>query len=379
MLQMYPNTVDAPAILSCKIAIFIDKIQNMKNTAAALVALLMASCSTTSDPRVTAQDYFPPNSGAMWQQISLQELGWNAAAATELANYLEQKNTKAFIILVDGKIAIENYFNGHSATSPWYWASAGKTLTTAVTGIAEQEGLLDRSDLVSHHLGTGWTSAPQEKENLITVTNLLSMNSGLDDTLGDDVSPANLQYVADAGTRWAYHNVYVKLQDVVAEASGQAFGAYFNAKLRDRIGMSGTWISNGGLQVYWSNARSMARFGLLMQRNGKWQDEVIVNPEYLADTTQSSQALNPAYGYMWWLNGKSSYMLPQTQFTFSGPIIPTAPSDMYAAMGKNDQKIYVVPSKKMVVIRMGNTADGSNFALSDFDEVLWEKISALYE
>ena len=52
---------------------------------------------------------------------------------------------------------------------------------------------------------------------------------------------------------------------------------------------------------------------------------------------------------------------------------------MHCALGKNDQKIYVIPSKKMVVIRLGDVADGVNFALSDFDEVLWQKISELYQ
>ena len=81
--------------------------------------------------------------------------------------------------------------------------------------------------------------------------------------------------------------------------------------------------------------------------------------------------------YFWWLNGKSSYHLPGSQFEFQGELIPSAPADMYAALGKNDQKIYVVPSKKLVVIRMGDSADGSNFGLSDFDDVLWQKISTL--
>ena len=81
---------------------------------------------------------------------------------------------------------------------------------------------------------------------------------------------------------------------------------------------------------------------------------------------------------MWWLNGKASYHLPQSQLQFKGSLIPTAPNDMYMALGKNDQKIYVIPSKQMVVIRMGEVADGTNFALSEFDEVLWTKISALY-
>ena len=50
---------------------------------------------------------------------------------------------------------------------------------------------------------------------------------------------------------------------------------------------------------------------------------------------------------------------------------------MFMALGKNDQKIYVIPSRKMVIVRMGEAADNVNLALSDFDEVLWEKINAL--
>ena len=91
------------------------------------------------------------------------------------------------------------------------------------------------------------------------------MDSGLDDSLGDSVSSGNLQFVADAGTRWAYHNVYVKLQEVVAAASDQTWSDYFNSRLRDKIGMTGAWLDSGDdLSVYWSTTRSMARFGLLI-------------------------------------------------------------------------------------------------------------------
>jgi CubicO group peptidase (beta-lactamase class C family) len=199
--------------------------------------------------------------------------------------------------------------------------------------------------------------------------------------LGDDVSPANLQYVADAGTRWAYHNVYVKLQDVIAQESGQTWTNYFNTKLRDKLGMTGgSWLNSGdGLSVYRSTTRNMARFGLMALNKGKWNGNQVVNEAFFNDATTTSQNINQSYGYMWWLNGKSSYRLPQTQFQFNGSIIPSAPSDMYCALGKNDQKIYVVPSKKMVIIRMGDVADDVNFALSDFDETLWQKISTLYQ
>ncbi|MBP6040155.1 MAG: serine hydrolase [Flavobacterium sp.] len=321
--------------------------------------------------------YFPPIGSAIWETKTIESLGWNQSQVQPLLDYLALKNTKSFIILHNGKIVMENYFNGHTANEPWYWASAGKTLTATVTGIAEQEGFLNSNNKVSDYLGTGWTSAPIAKENLITNKHLLTMTSGLNDALGDDVSPANLQYVADAGTRWAYHNVYVKLQDVVAASTGQSWDNYFNTKLRNKIGMSGFWFPLDGLSIYRSDTRSMARFGLLALNNGKWENNQIVPQNYMQLATTTSQNINVAYGYLWWLNGKSSYRLPQTQFQFNGKIIPTAPDDLYCALGKNDQKIYVVPSRKLVIIRMGNAADDVNMALSDFDEVLWQKISAL--
>jgi CubicO group peptidase (beta-lactamase class C family) len=243
--------------------------------------------------------------------------------------------------------------------------------------------LININNKVSTYLGTGWTSAPLAKENLITCKNLLAMNSGLDDSLGDDVSPANLQYVADAGNRWAYHNVYVKLQDVIAQASGQTWTNYFNTKLRDKLGMTGgAWINSGdGLSVYWSTTRNMARFGLMSLNRGKWNGTTIVSESFFNQASTTSQNINEAYGYLWWLNGKSTYHLPTTQFEFNGTLIPNAPSDMFAALGKNDQKIYVIPSKKMVVIRMGDVANPANptFALSGFDNELWQKINALYQ
>ena len=347
-----------------------------------LIIPIFFSCSTNDKnltPTPIQNLYFPPLTGGIWETTPITQLNWNSAAVQPLLDYLELKHSKSFIILVNGKIVMENYFNGHTSTSPWYWASAGKTLTSTLTGIAQDENLLNINTKVSDYIGTGWTSASLAKENLITCKNLLSMNSGLDDALGDNVSPANLQYEADAGTRWSYHNVFVKLQDVVAEASGQTWTNYFNTKFRDKIGMTGSWLTSGDNIVYWSTSRSMARFGLLMLNKGKWDAQQIVSENFYSQATNTSQSINQAYGYLWWLNGKSSFHLPQSQLQFPGSIIPNGPADMFMALGKNDQKIYVVPSKNMVVIRMGDAADAESMALSDFDNVLWEKINALYQ
>lgn len=355
-----------------------------------LTLFSLMSCSSENEvvsetaPVIPAENlYFPPVSSGntTWETKSISDLGWHNNAVQPLLDYLELKHSKSFIILVNGRIVMENYFNGHSTNSYWYWASAGKTLTSTITGIAQQEGLLNINNKVSDYLGNGWTSAPLNKENLISCKNLLTMTSGLDDNSnGDCVTPTCLTYFADSGTRWAYDNVYVKLQDVVANVAQTSFSNYFNSRLRDKIGMNGIWTTTSdGLSVYSSNSRSMARFGLLILNQGKWENQQILNEAYWNEATQTSQNINLAYGYLWWLNGKTSYHLPQSQFQFSGSIIPSAPSDLYMALGKNDQKIYIVPSMKMVIIRMGDAADGSNMALSDFDDVLWQKIKALYE
>ncbi|SEQ57630.1 CubicO group peptidase, beta-lactamase class C family [Hyunsoonleella jejuensis] len=321
--------------------------------------------------------YFPPLNSDVWEITTIENLGWNSNQLPPLLNFLEEKGSKSFIILHDGKIAVEAYMNGHDATKPWYWASAGKTLTTAISGIAQHEGIININTKVSDYLGEGWTSAPLEKENLITCKNLLSMSSGLDDSLGDNVSKQNLQYKADAGTRWAYHNVYKKMQDVVAIASGDTWNTYFDNTLKSKIGMSGAWIKSSDFNVYWSNARSMARFGLMIYAKGKWKDTQIVPAPFLEEARNTSQNINKSYGYLWWLNGQTSYHLPASQLEFDGELIPNAPEDTHAALGKNDQKIYIVPSKKLVIIRMGNKANNDALALSSFDNDLWEKINAL--
>jgi CubicO group peptidase (beta-lactamase class C family) len=275
---------------------------------------------------------------------------------------------------------MEEYFNGHAPAAPWYWASAGKTLTSTITGIAQDQGFLSINNPVSQYLGQGWTSETANQEDQITIRHLLTMTSGLMDEGNDDcVSPECLVFASAAGTRWAYDNVYVKLQDVIPAATGQSWTSYFNTQLRDKIGMNGSWIQTGDLNVFWSTTRSMARFGLLISNNGKWQNDQVVTADYIAQATRASQEINKAYGYLWWINGEDSYRLPQSQLQGQGSLIPGAPLDMVMALGKNDQKIYIIPSKKLVIVRMGEAADGTNFALSEFDDQLWEKIHAVID
>ena len=326
--------------------------------------------------------YFPPIGSTTWETTTPASLSWNETELNNLYPYLESKNTKAFIILKNGKIVAEKYFGTFTSDSLWYWASAGKTMTGILTGIAQQEGLININNLTSQYLGTGWTSAPLAKESLITVRNQLTMTTGLDDGVPDDncTLPSCLQYKADAGTRWAYHTAaYTLLDQVIENASGMNYNTFFQQKVRDKIGMNGFWnkIPNSN-NVLYSNARSMARFGLLLLNKGKWdQTPILSDTNYFNSQINTSQNFNLSYGYLTWLNGKASRMVPTLQTIFPGMLIPNAPADMYCALGKNDQKIYVVPSQNLVVIRMGNAAGGSSLAVSGFDNELWGKLKTI--
>jgi CubicO group peptidase (beta-lactamase class C family) len=309
----------------------------------------------------------------------MSDLGWNENAIQPLKDFLIEKYTKSFIILVNGRIVMEEYFNGITPEDTWHWHSAGKSLVSTTVMSAQQDGLLSINDKVSEYLGVGWTSEPSEKENLITIRHLLTMTSGLDDQPQYVDDKSNLTYVADAGTRWAYSNVFQILMDIVAAASHREFESYFNEKVKNKIGMDGLWNYGPVYKIYHSTARSMARFGLLALNRGKWEGEQVLSENFFNECVNSSQAINPSYGYLWWLNGKTSYMIPGSQSVFQGFLVPDAPADVYAAMGAGDQRIYVVPGRKMVIVRMGDPSDPSNpsFALSGFDNALWVKLNDL--
>ncbi|MEO6036777.1 MAG: serine hydrolase, partial [Saprospiraceae bacterium] len=214
----------------------------------------------------------------------------------------------------------------------------------------------------------------------------LTMTTGLDDTpISTDpdpntcTDPACLLYLAPPGTRWAYHTgAYRLLQDVVAQASGLTINQFTKTRLLDRVGMKGYWFQD----VQYGRARDMARYGLLVQAGGIWDgDTLLHDQQYFHDMTHSSQALNKSYGYLWWLNGQPSFMLPGLQVVIPGKLIPNAPDDMISALGKNDQKIHVVPSKGWVVVRQGNSAGYTNQGGAQvpiaFDNALWDYLNKL--
>lgn len=330
---------------------------------------------------IQAQDlYFPPNTGNTWDIIAPEFLNWCPEKIDLLNTFLEDNNTKAFILLKDGKIVIESYFDDHTMAAPWYWASAGKTITGFMTGIAQQEGFLSIDEPTASYLGNGWTSCSPVEEQAITIENQLAMTSGLDDGVADPTCTTSncLECLASPGSRWAYHNApYTLLDQVIENATGTSLNNYTTQKLKTPTGMTGTFLPIKNNNVFFSNARSMARFGLLMLNNGNWNgNQIMTDTNYFNQMVTTSQSLNEAYGYLWWLNGTSTFMVPGLQSVFTGPLFTNAPSDMYAALGYNGQFLNVVPSENMVWIRMGE--DPSNLPLPFLlNDQIWNFINDL--
>ena len=355
-----------------------------------LIMLISAACknddSATPDPQGDSL-YFPPINSQDWETTSPEGLGWSTTAVDNLLTYLETNNTRAFIILVEGRIVVEAYFGNNilgtttfDVNSQWYWASAGKTLTATLVGIAQQEGRLSIDNPTSNYLGTGWTSLPADKEALITVRNQLTMTSGLDYGVADlnCTDPSCLVYKTDAGDQWYYHNAaYTLLERVVEDATGIDYNDYTNQKVEAITGMSGQWLSSGYNNIYWSTARDMARFGLLMLNRGSWGSTGVLKDQgYYHSMVGPSQDLNPSYGYLWWLNGENSIIYPGLPNTFNTSLSPNAPTDLFAGMGFNGQFVEVIPSKNMVVVRMGEAPEGSAVPIAFHDE-MWSKINSV--
>ena len=361
-----------------------------------LAAAFLAVVSTAR----AAEFHFPPaGATADWATIDAAAAGFDAGKLAEVLDFARRRRSSSLVILYRGRIVAEGNWNpndvadGKVATTKARGyearmlgrdaagraiedvASAQKSVSAILCGMAQAKGLLDIDDAADKYLGAGWTKATREQEAAITVRHLLTMTSGLDD---------GLAYEAPPGTRWYYNSTaYSRVLECAAAA----------AKL-DRNEMTSEWLTGpiGMLDSRWeerkipegfvlpagfepknmvgfaTTARDLARFGLLIAAGGDWEGRpIITDKKYLFDATHPSQDLNPSYGYLWWLNGQPKVM--RGRQLIDGPLIRTAPADLIAALGGFQRKLYVVPSRELVVTRLGD-----NCAPPDVE--LWRLIEA---
>jgi CubicO group peptidase (beta-lactamase class C family) len=310
--------------------------------------------------------------------------GWNQAALGEVVAYVELQKTTGFLIVQDRKVIYEhnwplapeaktfaaNFTHGtdaHGALAEDV-ASAQKSFVAILAGVAIDKGMLDISKPVSSYIGTGWSKASPEQENAITVRNLMEMSSGLTE---------KLTYEAPAGTKFFYNTpAYAIMKPVLEKASGQKLDDITRAWLTEPAGMSdtlwrkrpGAFSSVGNPTGLYTTPRDMEKLGQLVLDNGKAADgKRVISAAQLAALFERSST-NPAYGRLWWLNG-SAYTLRPAGMRSDTALIPAAPPELVAALGAQDRKIYIVRSRKLVVVRTGQAAPDRGF-----DEQVWLRI-----
>lgn len=322
-----------------------------------------------------ASDYFPPATGT-WETVTAADAGFDPAKLDELATFVEQSRSTTFMILYEGRILVEKYWSGADATTLQDVASAQKSVLSMLVGQLISKGTLAFDDTVTSILGAGWSNASAAEEAPITMRHLLTMTSGLDASLG---------FAAPAGTTWLYNtDAYHRTGLAVVAKTGKSLQDHTREAMFDAIGVgTSEWSTRGlvkdskGMPVdaLLMNARDMARVGLLMMHRGTWRDQVIVPNAYVTEAMTPSQTFNPSYGFLFWLNGQASALLPPAQ-PHAGMLMPSAPPDLVAALGAADQKIHASTAAKLVVVRQGASAGGLASAASDWDETLWQHIVA---
>lgn len=306
-----------------------------------------------------------------------------SAAMTSLLDYLRNQNTTGLLIVQDGKVLVEKnwpapegdrqfsiFVHGKNKQGALLEdvASLQKSFVSVLIAIAIDKGLIDVEKPVAAYIGAGWSKATSEQEARIRVLDVLTMSSGLNDKFG---------YEAPVGTLFYYNTpVYAVTKRILAAAANQPLDTVTRDWLTAPAGMNETaWrqrpsalASVGNDTGLVTTPRDTAIFGLIVLDGGVSNDGKRIVSEANLKAMFTPSAANPAYGRLWWLNG-SDYTVRGPSRRKQGPLIPAAPADTVAAFGLFDRRVYVVPSRKLVVVRTGATA-----ADKDFDQQLWSRL-----
>lgn len=278
--------------------------------------------------------------------------------------------TRAVIVLYDGRLVAEQYAPGFDRHTPLLSWSMAKTITGTLTGILVGQGKLD-----THQKAPvpEWQKVQDGREQ-ITLEEILQQTTGLafeeDYTKASSATnmlfregdlgayAAGLPLREKPGTRFYYSsgnsNILSRLiRHTVGDSAYHAFPA---KALFYKIGMfsavmepdaSGTFV--GSSYVY-ANARDWARLGLLYAQNGNWHGEQILPENWVAAATRPAPvAPQGEYGYQIWLNAGARNNPLKRKY-------PSLPTDLYYADGYEGQSVFVIPGRKLVVVRLGQTA-----------------------
>jgi CubicO group peptidase (beta-lactamase class C family) len=302
----------------------------------------------------------------------------------DLLSFLRERRSTGFVVIEDGKTLIDqtwaapdddrvfaNFVYGLSPDGALLEdvASQQKSFVAVLIAVALDKGLIKLDSPVSAYLAPGWSKASPEQEARIRVIDVLTMSSGLDEQFG---------YVAPPGTVFFYNTpAYAIAKRIVSAAAGQPLDAITRDWLTVPTGMNDTaWrkrpaalASIGNDTGLVTTPHDVARFGEMVLHGGVAENGARVVSRAQIDAMFTRSTANPAYGRLWWLNGSSFTMRSQAGRR-DGQLIPAAPADLVGALGAFDRRLYVVPSRKLVVVRTGAATNDA-----DFDQQLWLRLN----
>jgi CubicO group peptidase (beta-lactamase class C family) len=280
------------------------------------------------------------------------------------------------VVLLDGKIVFESYANGGAKDRAQMLASGTKSFVGVAAVAAVEDGIIKLDDPACESL-TEWKTDPVKSQ--ITYRQLLTLTSGL--TPGERGSairsPGWKEIVArpmagKPGAQFAYgaYPLCAFAEALQRKLQNETFEAYLNRRILEPLGIKLEWrwrCADGNPQVGGGGAmtaRDWAVFGEFIRQGGSWEGKQIIDAQLLAACFQGT-AQNPAYGLTWWLKRPVS-----TEFRHSIPILSREwgdvanaewlPNDLVAACGAGKQRLYVIPSLKLVVVRQGGLSQGFN-------------------
>jgi len=333
----------------------------MDRSHAAIVAGALALVAVAGPARVTAPD---------------------RARCEAAAAYSESHGGQAMVVLHDGKVVFERFANGGASDRRQMLASGSKSFVGVAAAAAVEDGLLRLDDRACEAL-TEWRTDPRKSR--ITYRHLLSLTSGLTPAgVGASVrGPAwdavvAMPAVAEPGERFAYGAFHLIAFACALERrlKGETFEAYLKRRILDPLGITLEWrfrCADGRPQVgggAFMTARDWATFGEWMRQGGRWKGRQIVARERLAECLRGTEQ-NPAYGLTWWLCKpvpqdllRSIPLLRREMGDITGS--GWLPDDLYLAAGAGKQRLYVLPSLRLVVVRMGGLVGSLGFRDTEF-------------
>ena len=283
------------------------------------------------------------------------------------AAYSARNKGVSLLVLHRGQRIFEHYPGFNGPRSDHKLASGTKSFSGAAAVFAIHEGFLDLDEKVADTL-TEWANDPVR--STITVRHLLTLTSGLE-PIPAGARRFKMSY-ADAlraravdapGSKFVYGPVHFQAfgELMRRKLAPRGFGSvleYLQARLFTPLGLEvGSWEELDGQPVLPHGAsltaRDWAKFGEWLRREGEVGGTQLVPKALIRQLAQGSPA-NPAYGLTFWLNEPVSPALKRQIPLFQSTDIvehPLVPDDLYMAAGAGDQRLYVIPSRELVIVR----------------------------